>query len=704
MNSIKQTFGILIVALALFGAYTLVFPKKPVNDGISEDFRNELAQEGIYIDEDAGKDGKSALFGSLAGVPGVSSATNSTGKSGSVPSLLGGAPKSTSPAPPYANQPQSDSKLDDAPEFDDAPAWNGGGDSAVPPAGLNAPNFDVPLLDIPTLDEPKTSPSPTPANALPAFDDAPLFDPQPIDPPQAEPFETTLLDRSALNPPEMLSDDAFALNTTESTSPPPQTTPAETKPQESLAFEPFDSAIPTAKAPETLDDSAAFSTVDLSTAMLQTPLGIADPNAKKIEPLDSTISYNQRAPVNASLTPDLAPPSEGGVRPLPPVEEEPKMALVSGLVPANQAAPTTISPPAPSGDFGVSNELDPISVPDEAALFDLTAAPGAEIAMNAPATSEPAPPSAPGIARSTRRQTTPQDALPPTQSIDPRVIPNEVVVGPTGQLEPIVPPSTTATPAPSTPVERNPISQNSVRPDVSRKITKIKSILNDENAEYRDGHQLITELYLSDLNFAERELVLPIADKCGWAAFFSSLSFDPYEWGRTIQSTDTLQTLAAENGISPELILKINRLENPNQLTPGRENVKIPKGPFDATIFLARKELVITANGLFACRFRIGVGQQEQLPEAVYQIEMDEKYQRPRYLLEDGSVIDSDDPRNPLGSHWIGLDREIGIHGTNNPSCIGTDNAPVIGYSMDNRDIAELFDILTSESRIIVRR
>ena len=110
---------------------------------------------------------------------------------------------------------------------------------------------------------------------------------------------------------------------------------------------------------------------------------------------------------------------------------------------------------------------------------------------------------------------------------------------------------------------------------------------------------------------------------------------------------------------------------------------------------------MITARGLFACRFRIGIGNPEIISEGVFQIET--KFQNPAYLGELGR-IEPGDPRNPLGTHWVGMDQEIGIHGTNTPSCLGTDNAPVEGFSLDNRDVAEVYDMLTSESRITVRR
>ena len=678
MNSVKQTFGILIVALALFGAYSLVCPKKPVDNSVSDEFRAQLEEEGIFLNDPGGSGGKSALFDTLGGnVPGLPSpAQNGTGRppSSGPPAIFGGStPQSAVPARQYGQQNDADLDLtlhDNrhenlqfdlvSPSFDEIPAWEG-----EPAPVLPSTMLELPLLEVSPFDEP---------NLLSEFDAVPLFDVQAMPPAETfnSPFEeTTITPR--------ISEEALEL----------------------FAVSPVLS-IP---VNETLDNSSAFTSVDSTTAILPNPMENPQPENAGSGAMDS---YNQRAPVSAAN----GPPEN--VRPLPTVTEEAVMELAGRTAPVN--VPTATDHSASPEIFSFSDPVTDFPTTDFPAIHfeeqpntqsefqtatnfsdfsDLNSIPNDfEPLSNFEAAQET---STPGFARSSQQGTVPAgttDAqtasyrgLPSTQSIDPRVLSRETQGEPIGL-------------AVSQP--RNPISQNvSPRPEVLQRIAQIRSILNDENVEYRVGHQRITELYMSDLSFVERELVLPIADKCGWAAFFSSRSFDPYEWGRAIKPTDTLQSLAAVHRVSPELILKINRLEHPGQLIPGKENVKVPQGPFDATIFLDRKEMVITAHGLFACRFRIGVGDPDSIAEGVYHIET--KFQDPAYLGEFGR-IEPGDPRNPLGTHWIGLDQEIGIHGTNTPSCIGTDNAPVEGFSLDNRDVADVYDMLTPESQITITR
>jgi len=679
VKSIKQTFGILIVALALFGAYSLVCPKKPVDDSVSGDFRAELEKDGIFLNDDAdGTGGKSDLFNSLSGnAPGLPSPTYQvSGKSiGALPPLLfgDGVSQPATPAPQYG-QPSDDDLLL-VPDLDDAPVW---GENSIP-TQQNLPDLlELPSLDVPVFDEPKL---------VPDFDNDLLFDIP------ADPFEpTSLLMPEVSEMPQVAESAIFTA------------TPTDLNLLTDIPdFPPF--------IDETLESSSAFTPIDSTTAIVshqtESPLESWSEN-ENFEMPDSLVSYQQRHPPQTDAMPQVSAASEH-VRPLPTVTEESRLTLASGY------SPRTPDHPASTGNFAFSNQANDFQQisgtvfpethaefqpPPNDSEFDLIPSD-----LTTPSFSEtgdsPTNP-APGVARSSQQRRAAPDAmpyatLPDTQSIDPRVIPHEIQVGPTGQFE--GPVSSAQNPMAANPVASNSLTQNSTRPEVMQKHAQIRKILNDD--DYQVGHRLITELYMSDLTFAEREHVLQIADKCGWAAFFSSRSFDPYEWGRTIRPTDTLQSLATANGISPELILKINRLEHPGQLTAGKENVKIPQGPFDATIFLDRKEMVITARGLFACRFRIGIGNPGGILEAVYRIE--DKFQNPSYIGETGE-IESGDPRNPLGTHWIQLDQEIGIHGTNNPACIGTDNAPVEGFSLDNRDVAEVYDILTAESRIIIRK
>ena len=70
------------------------------------------------------------------------------------------------------------------------------------------------------------------------------------------------------------------------------------------------------------------------------------------------------------------------------------------------------------------------------------------------------------------------------------------------------------------------------------------------------------------------------------------------------------------------------------------------------------------SRGRYAGRFAIGMGNDSPQLEGSYTVR--EKMIGPTYYGREGT-IESNDPNNPLGKHWIGLDNRIGIHGTQQP-------------------------------------
>lgn len=84
--------------------------------------------------------------------------------------------------------------------------------------------------------------------------------------------------------------------------------------------------------------------------------------------------------------------------------------------------------------------------------------------------------------------------------------------------------------------------------------------------------------------------------------------------------------------------------------------------------------LNVHRNGTLVKTFSIATGKTNSLtPEGTFKIV--NKVERPWFTPEN---IPGGDPRNPLGSHWLGLNVpgtngfKYGIHGTNNPNSIGT--------------------------------
>jgi len=156
----------------------------------------------------------------------------------------------------------------------------------------------------------------------------------------------------------------------------------------------------------------------------------------------------------------------------------------------------------------------------------------------------------------------------------------------------------------------------------------------------------------------------------------------------TVISGDTLPRIARKYGVPWQLLAKINGIRDPEHLQPGQQ-LKVVRGPFEAVVHLDRHEMTIMLRGLYAGRFPIGIGRDQQGLEGVYSVE--------------DKVLQPEDPSNPLGRYWIRLSDRIGIHGTNDPRNIGTTGGPG-SICLDDQDIEDVHDILSLGSRVQILR
>lgn len=189
---------------------------------------------------------------------------------------------------------------------------------------------------------------------------------------------------------------------------------------------------------------------------------------------------------------------------------------------------------------------------------------------------------------------------------------------------------------------------------------------------------------------AEAAQVERLLDQLAGTVIYSSEHFleQPY---RT-QPTDTLESIARQYNVPVGFLAKINGLDPSRPLPPGRE-LKVVRGPFDATIDLERHELTLLLGGQrYAGRFPIGVG-----PEV--------RQNQGPLTVTDKAVLSAFPNRQDAsrGTRWIGLGQNLGIHGTDNPQAIGR-NVEQGGISLQQRDVEDLYDILTIGSKVTIRR
>lgn len=228
----------------------------------------------------------------------------------------------------------------------------------------------------------------------------------------------------------------------------------------------------------------------------------------------------------------------------------------------------------------------------------------------------------------------------------------------------------------------------------------------DEPADFTAIDQLIAEgedveanFQLSNLYWKRPEIRKQLDERLRTVSYRIYFAPQPhYMEGHVVQANDVLQNIAKDYGVSWEYVAKLNRTD-PKKIRPGQK-LKVIRGPFSAVVDLSDRELTIHSHGHYVARFGVGVGQDSSSPIGTFKVQ--EKLRDPTYYGADG-VIEHDDPQNPLGEYWIDLGDSYGIHGTNDESSIGKAESRGC-IRMKNLDIADVYDLLTSGSEVLIRR
>jgi hypothetical protein len=178
---------------------------------------------------------------------------------------------------------------------------------------------------------------------------------------------------------------------------------------------------------------------------------------------------------------------------------------------------------------------------------------------------------------------------------------------------------------------------------------------------------------------------------------------DPLTDTYTIQPGDVLINIGRQFHVPHEVIMMINGIEDATRIRAGQQ-IKVPRGPFHAKIYKSKFRLDVYLQDLFVRCFPVALGTDAATPEGKWNVK--ERLLNPAYYppasAEIKRVIPPDDPTNPLGEHWIGLEgiegdavgREgYGIHGTIEPESIG--KAVSLGcIRMHNKDVAFLYKLM----------
>jgi len=205
-----------------------------------------------------------------------------------------------------------------------------------------------------------------------------------------------------------------------------------------------------------------------------------------------------------------------------------------------------------------------------------------------------------------------------------------------------------------------------------------------------------------ELEEATATLVRAELTRLGDETVFSGrvLPGDPLVDRYVVKAGDSLAKIASQNAVTADLLAAINGIADKHLIREG-QTIKVVKGPFRAVIHKKSYVLDVYVGDTFVKSFRVGLGAEGSTPTGEWRIK--NKLENPTYYPPRGGVIvAADDPQNPLGERWIGLEgvsgeavsqERYGIHGTSDPDSIGK-SVSLGCVRLHNADVEKLYTYL----------
>ncbi len=187
-----------------------------------------------------------------------------------------------------------------------------------------------------------------------------------------------------------------------------------------------------------------------------------------------------------------------------------------------------------------------------------------------------------------------------------------------------------------------------------------------------------------------------------------------------VQSGDSLSKIASRRELAThwKLIQRVNRISNPSRIRLG-QRLKLVRGPFHAVVHKREHRLDLYHGSpddpdswVFIRSYSVGLGADNGTPIGSFVVN-GSKLENPGWVnpRDSRERYEPNDPNNPIGEFWIGLDglgddagkSGYGIHGTVERESIGQ-NMSMGCVRLADDDIAEVYELLGMHvSRVLIR-
>jgi len=175
---------------------------------------------------------------------------------------------------------------------------------------------------------------------------------------------------------------------------------------------------------------------------------------------------------------------------------------------------------------------------------------------------------------------------------------------------------------------------------------------------------------------------------------------DPLVDRYVIKTGDSLAKIANQHAVTADLLASLNGITDKNRIREGQA-IKVVRGPLHAVVHKREYRLDVYVGDVMVRSFALGLGMDDSTPTGEWRVK--NKLENPTYYPpRGGAIVSADDPANPLGERWIGLEgisgeaqaqERYGVHGTNEPDSIGK-SVSLGCVRLNNADVELLYTYL----------
>ncbi len=234
------------------------------------------------------------------------------------------------------------------------------------------------------------------------------------------------------------------------------------------------------------------------------------------------------------------------------------------------------------------------------------------------------------------------------------------------------------------------------------------------------ARRMLTQVLRSGrLNPADAEFVRETLRSLNRRLVFSPqvVADDPFVRVHVVSAGEHLGGIVRDRSLEVDwrFILRINNMRSERHLRAGQK-LKLITGPFHAVVDKSdyRMDLYLGSGdaAAYVTSVEVGLGAHDSTPLGLFRVRPGSKLENPSWANPlTGERFGRDDPANPIGEYWIGLQgiddatRDMtgyGIHGTIDPDSIGKQVSMGCMRLLPD-DVRLVFEMLTTASTVEIR-